>query len=586
MTLDGVWNYVYDAENRLVQMTTTSSAVTAGFPNRTLEFKYDYLGRRVQKRSENVTAGTDVYSRYLYDGNNLIAEFNATSTTIGSLLRSYTWGLDLAGSLTATGGVGALVQITDHATSTSYFPTFDGNGNVASLLNASSGAVVAAYEYSPFGELLRCAGSYATSNPFRFSTKFTDDESGLVYYGHRYYSPGLGRFINRDPIEEAGGLNLYGFCGNDGVNGIDCLGNRNFFSNLWDHTFGAIGKGVGHAISSLQRWSNAHPVGAFLLTAVFPEMIPFDDVTNTRIVWHAAQRNPQIAAVVAAIATWYIGGWGAYAMGFAYGTTANVVIAGASAGFGGGFVGARASGASLSDSFRAGYQGAAVGGALAFAGSEFLGMKPSTQFGWKSAEWAFATSETRYEVGRFAQNKLGINGWEFDAALLALSYGGNQLLGDRISTDANGDNYISGFNTRNSGITNAGLHFLAEFPSDVVDTVLNYQGLPSATGLEIAFSGNAQNVMYGHSLGALEYSTLAALGVVNNGAALALPLGGVAPSGVTTAMGAEDPITAFGGARLLNWDAVVFPEPQFSLSDPFGGHALDPNYQPYVPVKP
>jgi hypothetical protein len=44
------------------------------------------------------------------------------------------------------------------------------------------------------------------------------------YYGNRYYSPSLGRFINKDPIEEAGGLNLYGFCGNDGVNGVDALG--------------------------------------------------------------------------------------------------------------------------------------------------------------------------------------------------------------------------------------------------------------------------------------------------------------------------------------------------------------------------
>jgi len=60
--------------------------------------------------------------------------------------------------------------------------------------------------------------------PFRFSSKFTDDETGLIYYGARYYSPSLGRFINRDPIEEAGGLNLYGFVGNDAVNGLDYLG--------------------------------------------------------------------------------------------------------------------------------------------------------------------------------------------------------------------------------------------------------------------------------------------------------------------------------------------------------------------------
>lgn len=53
---------------------------------------------------------------------------------------------------------------------------------------------------------------------------YTDDETSLVYYGYRYYSPLLGRFINRDPIGEEGGINLYGFCGNDGVNGYDFLG--------------------------------------------------------------------------------------------------------------------------------------------------------------------------------------------------------------------------------------------------------------------------------------------------------------------------------------------------------------------------
>lgn len=77
---------------------------------------------------------------------------------------------------------------------------------------------------TPSGSLLRAEGPYATSNPFRFSTRFTDVETGLVYYGYRYYSPDLGRFINRDPAEEAGGVNLYGFVGNDPVNGWDVLG--------------------------------------------------------------------------------------------------------------------------------------------------------------------------------------------------------------------------------------------------------------------------------------------------------------------------------------------------------------------------
>jgi len=122
--------------------------------------------------------------------------------------------------------VGALLQIADHPSGKTYLPAYDGNGNIAALLNASTGALAAAYEYSPFGEPLRAQtlDSTVADNPFRFSTKYTDVETGLVYYGHRYYDPKNGRFINRDPIEESGGINLYGFCRNDGINRWDFLG--------------------------------------------------------------------------------------------------------------------------------------------------------------------------------------------------------------------------------------------------------------------------------------------------------------------------------------------------------------------------
>ena len=78
----------------------------------------------------------------------------------------------------------------------------------------------------PFGEQLRADApdSVVADQPFRFSTKYTDSETGLVYYGQRYYDAGKGRFVGRDPIEEQGGLNLYGFCGNNGVNRWDYLG--------------------------------------------------------------------------------------------------------------------------------------------------------------------------------------------------------------------------------------------------------------------------------------------------------------------------------------------------------------------------
>lgn len=64
----------------------------------------------------------------------------------------------------------------------------------------------------------------AKTNPFRFSTKFTDDESDLVYYGYRYYNPSIGRWLSRDPIEEDGGANIYGFIENSPANLIDPLG--------------------------------------------------------------------------------------------------------------------------------------------------------------------------------------------------------------------------------------------------------------------------------------------------------------------------------------------------------------------------
>jgi RHS repeat-associated protein len=57
-----------------------------------------------------------------------------------------------------------------------------------------------------------------------FSSKPSFGNQGLLYYGYRWYSPSLGRWINRDPLEERGGMNLYGFVGNDGVTRWDLLG--------------------------------------------------------------------------------------------------------------------------------------------------------------------------------------------------------------------------------------------------------------------------------------------------------------------------------------------------------------------------
>src|SRR2546423_15119331 len=62
------------------------------------------------------------------------------------------------------------------------------------------------------------------SNPFRWSTKISDDETETVNYGARFYNPSCGRWINRDPSAEKGGNNLYAFVNNRTTSAIDTDG--------------------------------------------------------------------------------------------------------------------------------------------------------------------------------------------------------------------------------------------------------------------------------------------------------------------------------------------------------------------------
>lgn len=75
-----------------------------------------------------------------------------------------------------------------------------------------------------------------TPGPHRFSTKYTDDKTGLVYYGYRYYNPEVGRWLSRDPIGERGGLNVYVYVHNGTVNRVDPLG-------LWEWPWTGCCKG-------------------------------------------------------------------------------------------------------------------------------------------------------------------------------------------------------------------------------------------------------------------------------------------------------------------------------------------------------
>jgi RHS repeat-associated protein len=208
LTNDGRWGFTWDGENRLIAMAGPTTAPSGSC--KSLAFAYDYRGRRISKVVSNWTgsAWSKVSEQhFLYDGWNLIADLDANNT----LLHSYSWGTDLSGSMQGAGGVGGLIGMTVQSGTNagSYFVAYDGNGNVAALANAADGTIAARYEYSPFGELIRSSGSAAASNPCRFSTKFTDDETDLVSYGYRCYNPSTGRWINRDPIGDEGFFEAY-----------------------------------------------------------------------------------------------------------------------------------------------------------------------------------------------------------------------------------------------------------------------------------------------------------------------------------------------------------------------------------------
>ena len=216
----------WDAENRLVKVTKPDGTRT--------EFEYDYLSRRMRKA--HFLPGDSRYKteeRYIYDGWNMIEQRKIIASDPSFPLsnsflitHSYpTWGLDLSGSMQGAGGVGGLLGIR-HSTGPNdigHYVTYDGNGNVSEYLN-ESGSVVGHFEYDPFGNITVSSPSNTSGLDFRFSTKKHDEETGLYYYGYRYYDPVTGRWPSRDPIEERGGINLYGMLSNDAVNQTDVSG--------------------------------------------------------------------------------------------------------------------------------------------------------------------------------------------------------------------------------------------------------------------------------------------------------------------------------------------------------------------------
>jgi RHS repeat-associated protein len=182
------WNSI----GQLTTVTTNGSTVSFG---------YDGWGRRVRK------TGPSGMARYLWDGDDLFAEVDAT----GNRVAEYTYypGIDQPHSMRRSGG-GQL-----------YYYATERPGHVVALLDAS-GSVVDHYEYSPFGELT--VGYGTVPNTLRYGAREHDVETGLYYNRARYYDPALRRFVSEDPLGLQAGINQYAYAGNAPLDARDPTG--------------------------------------------------------------------------------------------------------------------------------------------------------------------------------------------------------------------------------------------------------------------------------------------------------------------------------------------------------------------------
>jgi RHS repeat-associated protein len=212
LTSHGGYAMTYDADGNV--LSKTGSGVSQTFTWNSLgqltavttngvqtTFGYDGLGRRVRKTHAGVT------TRYLYDGDDLVMQVDASSQPV--LEFSYYPGIDRPHAMRSA------------ATGAIYYYTVSQPGHVTALVNGQQ-QVVNQYEYTPFGAPL--ATTEGVAQPFQFTARQRDPETGLYYYRARYFDPSLGRFISEDPIGLAGGVNQFAYVGNDPMNQTDPFG--------------------------------------------------------------------------------------------------------------------------------------------------------------------------------------------------------------------------------------------------------------------------------------------------------------------------------------------------------------------------
>ena len=252
-------DYWYDSDT--VVSTTAAASVTGQAwanngttsynPSANPNHSYGPVGFKYAGGSESLEE-----TRYVYDGRLVVQERDGDNLPVVS----YTRGPDLSGTREGAGGTSGLLARTDHGrlaignAQAHAFYHADGNGNVTALINDKQ-VVGARYSYDPFGNILSKSGPLADGNTYRFSSQEYHQPSGSVLYLYRAYDPNLQRFINRDPIQELGGINLYGFVFNDPINTVDLWGleDPGMFAIADTHEGRCeVARGVGQALNDFR----------------------------------------------------------------------------------------------------------------------------------------------------------------------------------------------------------------------------------------------------------------------------------------------------------------------------------------------
>jgi RHS repeat-associated protein len=229
--------FEYDALNRMIALRQDNGEV--------YRYTYDLFHRRLSKTCFAPNGEKKWEQKYLYDGLNEIGAVNDKNQI--TELRV------LGEGLGAEIGSAVLLEIEDQA----YVPLHDHRGSVCGLISLADQTVREQAHYSAFGEEER--GNPSCNNPWRFSSKRMDPESGLIYFGKRYYDPSLGQWTTQDPLGPMESPNLYAFASNNPINRMDPYGLFSF-SNLWSAIYSQV-TDIGQQIFSLLR--NMH---AFMST--------------------------------------------------------------------------------------------------------------------------------------------------------------------------------------------------------------------------------------------------------------------------------------------------------------------------------